>query len=62
VLQESKKTNEKGYHIPEIVEDPEKGKVCVACGICEVACPEYGIWVVEKQSKEGDHEQDSSHR
>ena len=49
VLQESEKVNEKGYHPPEVVEEPEKEKICVACGICEVACPEYAIWVREKK-------------
>ena len=26
VLQESEEINEKGYHLPELVEEPEKGK------------------------------------
>ena len=43
--------NEKGYHFPEVVEEPEKGKVCVACGFCEVACPEYSIWVEKKKEE-----------
>jgi len=57
VLQESEEVNEKGYHVPEVVEEPETGKICVACGFCEVACPEYAIWVKEKKeeaSMEGD--------
>jgi 2-oxoglutarate ferredoxin oxidoreductase subunit delta len=55
VLQESEKVNGKGYHPPEVVEEPEKGKICVACGFCEVACPEYAIWVEEKNaSRNGD--------
>ena len=56
VLRESEEVNEKGYHPPEVVEEPETGKICVACGFCEVACPEYAIWVREKKenaSKEG---------
>lgn len=51
VLQESEKVNEKGYHPPEVVEEPEKGKICVACGLCEAVCPEYAIWVKEKKEK-----------
>ena len=51
VLQESEKVNEKGYHLPKAVEEPEKGKICVSCNICEVACPEYAIWVREKKEK-----------
>jgi formate hydrogenlyase subunit 6/NADH:ubiquinone oxidoreductase subunit I len=51
---ESERTNEKGYHIPKVVEEPEKGKICVACGLCEVACPEYSIWVEKKTSGEED--------
>lgn len=51
VLQESEKVNERGYHLPEVVEEPEKGKICVACGFCEVACPEYAIWVEKKKEK-----------
>jgi 2-oxoglutarate ferredoxin oxidoreductase subunit delta len=49
VLQESEKVNEKGYHFPEIVEEPETVKICVNCGFCEVACPEYAIWVTQKK-------------
>ena len=47
VLQASDKLNDKGYRLPELVEEPEKGKVCVACGFCQIICPEYGIWVEE---------------
>ena len=51
VLQEAEKVNEKGYHPPEVVEEPEKGKDCVACGLCELICPEFAIWVEEKKEK-----------
>ena len=47
VLQESEKVNEKGYHLPEVVEVLDTGKICVACGLCEIVCPEYAIWVKE---------------
>lgn len=52
VLKESVEVNDKGYRLPKVVEDPETGKVCVACGFCEVICPEYSIWVEEKSSTE----------
>jgi 2-oxoglutarate ferredoxin oxidoreductase subunit delta len=48
VLQVSDEINEKGYHLPKLVEAPEKGKICLACGFCQVVCPEYAIWVEEK--------------
>lgn len=56
VLQASDKVNNKGYRLPELVEEPEKGKVCVACGFCQIVCPEYSIWVEEmkKDSPEAD--------
>jgi len=63
VLRESEKVNEKGYHPTEVVEEPEKGKICVACGLCEVICPEYAIWVEKKKedtSKEGDQREEQS--
>lgn len=49
VLRESDEVNEKGYHIPELLEEPGKGKICVACDFCEVICPEYAIWVEERK-------------
>ncbi len=56
VLRVSDEVNKKGYRLPELVEEPEKGKVCVACGFCQIICPEYAIWVEEKKgdSTEGD--------
>jgi 2-oxoglutarate ferredoxin oxidoreductase subunit delta len=37
------KTNTKGYYLPETAA-PE---ACVACGLCELICPEFAIFVVE---------------
>lgn len=51
VLKESERVNKKGYHLPEVVEDLAKEKICVACGFCEIACPEYSIWVEEKREE-----------
>ncbi|NIQ04156.1 MAG: ferredoxin family protein [Candidatus Korarchaeota archaeon] len=48
VLKESDETNEKGYHPPELVEDPPS-KTCIACGFCERICPEFAIWVEEEE-------------
>jgi 2-oxoglutarate ferredoxin oxidoreductase subunit delta len=35
--------NAKGYHPPQ-VRDKQR---CVACGLCEMLCPEFAIYVVE---------------
>lgn len=44
VLQESKETNEKGYHYPEIV--PGKEDECVNCEFCTLICPEFAIFTL----------------
>jgi len=49
VLHRSDRVNEKGYHLVEVIEVPEEGKVCVACGFCQVICPEYAIWVEKRE-------------
>jgi 2-oxoglutarate ferredoxin oxidoreductase subunit delta len=36
-------TNSKGYHLPEAVAQAQ----CVACGLCELICPEFAIYCVE---------------
>ncbi|MDH5460880.1 MAG: ferredoxin family protein [Candidatus Bathyarchaeota archaeon] len=55
-LQASDELNNKGYRLPELAEEPENGKICVACGFCQIICPEYAIWVeeVKEDSTEGD--------
>jgi len=43
VLEMSDEINAKGYHPPR-AKQPER---CVACGLCELLCPEFCIYVVE---------------
>ncbi len=50
VLRRSNRINDRGYHVVELKEDPEEGKICIACGFCQVICPEYAIWVEEEES------------
>lgn len=45
VLQVSEKTNEKGYHYPEIRSDREDA--CVHCEFCTMVCPEFAIYTLE---------------
>ena len=51
VLRRSNEINEKGYHIPELIEEPEKEKICMACGFCEVVCPDFAIWIEKRIDK-----------
>ncbi len=46
VLQVSEHLNEKGYHPPKLVEEPPN-KVCIACHLCELYCPDFAIVVEE---------------
>ena len=41
VLEFADEFNRKGYHPPIAV----KPEACVDCGLCEVMCPEFAIWV-----------------
>ncbi|MHC4859583.1 MAG: 4Fe-4S dicluster domain-containing protein [Planctomycetota bacterium] len=45
VLQLSHEFNKKGYHPPETVE----GKDCVMCQLCELLCPDFAIFITEKE-------------
>jgi len=47
ILAESKDFNEKGYHPPYVVEEGR----CVNCNFCETICPEFAIFVTEKERK-----------
>jgi 2-oxoglutarate ferredoxin oxidoreductase subunit delta len=50
VLVESEEINEKGYHIPMLVEEPPL-KVCVNCEYCMYICPEFAIFTKEYKEK-----------
>ena len=43
VLEMSEEFNPRGYHPPR-VRDPD---ACVACGLCEMLCPEFAIYCEE---------------
>lgn len=45
VLAISHAYNKKGYHPPEVVD----GKECVACRFCELLCPDFAIFITEKE-------------
>jgi 2-oxoglutarate ferredoxin oxidoreductase subunit delta len=36
--------NAKGYHPPQVI----GAQLCVACGLCEMLCPEFAIFVLEE--------------
>jgi len=48
VLEESREINARGVHPPKIV-DEEK---CVICSFCTAVCPDFAIFVTEKQCEE----------
>jgi len=52
VLEVSSGFNQKGCHPPEVRE----GAHCIACGLCELICPEFAIFV-EKEEGGGDVKQ-----
>ena len=45
ILEESEKLNVRGVHPPQ-VKDIE---LCVGCGICEELCPDFAIFLVNKE-------------
>jgi 2-oxoglutarate ferredoxin oxidoreductase subunit delta len=46
VLDISKEYNKKGYHPPKVV----NADLCTACGLCEMICPDFAIFVIEKEA------------
>ena len=47
VLEVSKDFNKKGYHPPIVV----KPDMCTFCGLCEMICPDFAIFVTEKEEE-----------
>ncbi len=43
VLEMSSLFNAKGYHPPQV----RDATGCLACGLCEILCPEFAIYVLE---------------
>ena len=48
-LQMSDDFNVKGYHYPEVVDEES----CVNCRLCEMLCPEFAIFCLEKDDERG---------
>jgi len=44
VLEQSEEFNTKGYHPPRVKDE----EACVNCGLCEMLCPEFAIYLNEK--------------
>jgi 2-oxoglutarate ferredoxin oxidoreductase subunit delta len=49
VLEESDEINARGVHPPKIVDESK----CIICSFCSAVCPDFAIFVVEKENKEG---------
>ncbi|MFW6040663.1 MAG: 4Fe-4S dicluster domain-containing protein [Thermoplasmatota archaeon] len=49
-LEYSEETTEKGYHPPKMT------KGCILCGKCERVCPEFAIYIKEKEEKNEEEE------
>lgn len=46
ILEISEETNKYGYHPPTVKNQDE----CTNCGLCEMFCPDFAIWVVSQES------------
>jgi 2-oxoglutarate ferredoxin oxidoreductase subunit delta len=47
ILKQNKKTNSRGYILPEVVNQEE----CIACKKCELICPEMAITVIKEEDE-----------
>jgi len=52
VLVQSEDINVKGYHYPEVREEPPF-KVCINCSFCSLICPEFAIFSVPIEEEVG---------
>jgi 2-oxoglutarate ferredoxin oxidoreductase subunit delta len=52
VFEESQEINAKGVHPPKVVDESK----CIVCSFCSAVCPDFAIFVVEKQSEEKNKE------
>jgi 2-oxoglutarate ferredoxin oxidoreductase subunit delta len=46
VLEEGKKLNQIGVHPPRV----KDSSLCVGCSVCEEICPDFAIFLVDKES------------
>ena len=44
------RTNSKGYHPPEVIDDLN----CVNCGLCALLCPDFAIYVKDGGARSPD--------
>lgn len=47
-LEQNAKTNEKGYIVPEIINEDE----CIFCKNCEFICPEMAISIIKGEEED----------
>ena len=50
ILVPSEDINKKGYHYPEVREEPPF-KVCINCNFCELVCPEFAIYSIPAEEE-----------
>jgi 2-oxoglutarate ferredoxin oxidoreductase subunit delta len=48
VLEKSAETNKNGYSYPLI----KNAKACLGCGMCEMLCPDFAIWISVVETEE----------